>query len=201
MPQDDTHLAHGNQSHDLLHLPHLLDAHLLRLPSADDRQRPPPHAPQRGHHHPQLHQLQLPGPSRRHIYAGRRRHRHQPPHRPRAILLRRPRQLAKRQSRVALLHAANHLRPRLLRPGLQHLRSPHRPRTRNEAVHRLPRLRRQRQQRLDGPAPPPGHQLHEFHGTLRLRSHRQERLRSHRRRRTRRARSHLRQRSPPHRVP
>src|SRR6185369_1917794 len=196
------HASRPRQSiHDLLLLPHFLDAHLLRLPPANDRQRPPPHAPQRRHHDSQLHQLQFPGPPRRYIYVGHRRHGHQSPHRARAFLLRRPRLLPKRQSRMALLHAANHLRSRLLRPGLQHFRPAHGARPRNQAMLRLPHLRGQRQQRLDGPTPPPGHQFHEFHGTLRLRSHREKRLPSHRRRRTRRARSHLRQRPPPHRLP
>jgi hypothetical protein len=53
--------------------------------------------------------------------------------------------------------------------GLQHVRSAHRPRHRNEAVQRLPRLRRQRQQRLDGPSPLARLKLHEFYGALHLR--------------------------------
>ena len=138
---------------DLLLLPHVLDAYLLRLPSANDRQRAQAHASQRRPHHAQLHQLQFSSSSRRHLHARRRRHRHRPPHRPRAIFLRHPSQFAKCESRLALLHAANYFRSGVFRPGFQHVCSAHRARQGNQAMQRLPRLRRQRQQRLDGPAP------------------------------------------------
>ena len=45
-----------------------------------------------------------------------------------------------------------------------------------QAVRRLPRQRRERQQRLDGSTPSPGHQFHEFLGSLCLRGHGQQRF-------------------------
>jgi hypothetical protein len=48
---------------------------------------------------------------------------------------------------------------------------PHTVRARNQAVHRLPRLRRARQQCLDVHASSARHELFEFHGPLCLRRH------------------------------
>ena len=50
--------------------------------------------------------------------------------------------------------------------------SAHRAREGDQALHRLPRLARERQQRLDGAAAAAGHQLRELHGPLRLRRRR-----------------------------
>src|SRR5579885_880879 len=130
--------------HDLLLLSHLLDSNLLRLPPPNDRKRSQADAPQRGPHHAQLHQLQFSSPARRHFHAWRGRHGNRPPHRARALLLRHPRQLAKCKPRMALLHAADQLRSWIFRPGLQHFRPPYRACPRNQAMHRLPRLRAKR---------------------------------------------------------
>ncbi len=62
------------QPHDLLRLPHVVDAELFRLPSFDDREPAHAHAAQRRPDHAQLHVLQLPGAARRRLHAGNRRH-------------------------------------------------------------------------------------------------------------------------------
>ena len=64
----------SQQQDDLLHLPLLLGAHLLRLPSFDDGEPAHAHAAQRRPHHAQLDFLQFSGPARRHLHAGNRRH-------------------------------------------------------------------------------------------------------------------------------
>ena len=90
------------------------------------------------------------------------------PHRAGALGVRRAGQLAEPVARVELLHAADGVRRGLQRAGVQHVRAAHRAREGDEAVHRLPRVGRRQQQRLDGQRAAAGHELHELHGPQRL---------------------------------
>ena len=115
MPQDDTHLAHGNSSMTCYAChtswtPTCFGCHLQMTANA---RKPMLH--NEGLLDAQLHQLQFSGSARRHLYARRGRHGDRPSHRARAFVLRGPGQFAKRQSRVALLHAANGFRRRIFR--------------------------------------------------------------------------------------
>ena len=114
------------QFYDLLLMPHLVDADLFRLSSADDSQRQARHVAQRRPHYAQLHQLQLPGAARRHLHAGGGRHGHRTSHRASALLLRGAGQLAKREPRMALLPATDHFRARAFpaRPSARSFRTP-----------------------------------------------------------------------------
>ncbi len=73
--------------------------------------------------------------------------------------------------------------------------------TETQHVHRLPRVRRQRQQRLDGPAPDARHRPRELHRPLRLRRRRRPRLRGRGGDRARRAPGGDRQPAPRDGVP
>ena len=183
VPKDESQLAHANSSMTCYAChtswtPNCFGCHLSM--TANQKR---PDAAQRRAHHAQLDLVQLPGAARRRLHAGRGRHRHRPPHRAGALLVRGSGEFAERQSRVALQHAADGFRRGLQRPGVFHVRAAHRARARNEDVHRLPRLRRARQQRLDVHAASAGHELRQLHGPLRLRRHRQQGIRGRRDRR------------------
>ena len=146
------------------------------------------HAAQRGRRDAQRHLVQLPDAARRRVHAGPRRQRHRQPHRPGAVVVRHPRRLVQRQPRVDLLPAADDLRRRAERHRLQHQRAAHGARHgRHQAMHRLPRLEEERQQRHHGPAADARHQLPELHRPLLLGGGRRTRLRGRRGDRARRA--------------
>ena len=161
-------LAHDNSVDDVLHLPHVMDAHVLRLPSLDGRQPQDAHAPQRGADDEKLDRLQLPGPARRLVFPRARRHRDEEPDCAGPFGVRRPGQFAESVPVVALLHAADRLGRGIQRSGVQHVRAAHRPRQRNQTVHRLPRRVGGQQQRVDGEPAAPGHEFHELHGSQRV---------------------------------
>ena len=67
-----------------------------------------------------------------------------------------------------LFAAADGFRGRLLRPDFQYARAAHGARDGNERLQRLSRFKKERQQRVDGATAFAGHELRQFHGTLRV---------------------------------
>ena len=183
MQKDGSHLGQRDrrfvaagarqQPDDLLRLPQLVGADVLRLPSFDDR---------RIRRMPMLHNEGLITRNwtsynfqvlRDDVYMpGDRWHRHRPSRRAGALGLRRAGEFAERQSRLDLLSAADDFGRRLQRAGVQYLRPAHGARERNQGLHGLPRLAGRRQQCLDGAVAAAGHELHELHGPLHLRGRR-----------------------------
>ena len=132
------------------------------------------HAAQRRPHHAQLHVLQFPSAARRHLHAGRRRHGDQATASRRRGRPARCGQFAER-NRDWLYYSSRPSRPKASADGFQHLTTRTPCARRNQRLHRLPRLARQRQQRLDGAASAAGHELRELHGPLRVTSRRAQR--------------------------
>ena len=174
--------ARARQQQDgLPDLPHLLGDELLRLSSADEGE-PARRAKQiRGSDRPQLHDLQPAGRARRclHARAGWRGEKEPDGRDP--FLERGRGQLAKPESRVGLLAAANRLRRRLQRPGFQPAFPAHHQQCRDdEKLRGLPSLEEQRQQRLDRVIVRLRHRDGEFLRPLRLCRGRSRRISRHR---------------------
>ena len=114
------------QQHDLLRLPHVVDAQLFRLPPVDDAPTSKhAHAAQRRADDAQLDLVQLPGAARRRLHAGRGRHGDRTSRRAGALVVRDSGEFAEPESRVALQHAADGFGRRLQRAGVQHVRAAH----------------------------------------------------------------------------
>ena len=181
----------------LLHLPHVVDDELLRVSPGGEGQHQKADAAQRGRREPGLRLVQPGDSPHRRLHARRRRHDHgknraRQSHCAGPIVERGDAERAERHARLGRQSGADRLVGRVHRQRLQHARAAHRPRTRNQAVHRLPRVARRRQQRVDGVGPHAGHQPGQLHGPLHLRragerrslGRRGDRTRSSRRRST-----------------
>ena len=128
------HARARQQLDDLLHLPHLVDADLLRLPPLDGRQPQDADAPQRGADDAELDGLQLPDPARRLVHPRPGRHGHEATASHRCA---RPARSwsARRTSRArGSTTAADGVGRGLQRAGVQHLRAAHRAREGDQAA-------------------------------------------------------------------
>ena len=94
----------------MLHVPHVVDDELLRLPSVDEGEREPARrCTTRATRHENFTQLQLPGAARRRLHARPGQHGEEEQDRAGAVVERGGGQLAERQPRVALPPAADDL--------------------------------------------------------------------------------------------
>ncbi len=97
---------------DLLHLPLVVGDELLRLPPVADGEREDGHAALRRNDHAKLDLVQLPGPARRRLHAGRGRNGHRQPHRPGPLVERRRGELGEHHPRVGVLRSSRRSRRR-----------------------------------------------------------------------------------------
>ena len=156
-------------AHHLLHVPHVVDDQLFRLPSGGEGQHEEADAPQRRRRDAGLRVVQPAGAAHRRLHARHRRHGPGPQDRAGPLVERGRAQRAERHARMGRQPGADDFVGRLQRQRVQHPRAAHGARRRNEAVHRLPRVARRRQQRLDGVGADAGHQPGQLHGPLHLR--------------------------------